>query len=169
MTFRAHKLAAGAALALLLLAGDAGAQNPQLRTIARTGLVTLYPGRTARLHLVQLAGSPVQPTQVTLRLIDDRGKQVARIDGELRANGTLRLSLRNPANADRAGVPIRAEATLRTSTNNFGTMPFLTLEIVDDRTLDLVAVESCPIPYDPRDPAGPTSGSCGCVFENDIL
>jgi hypothetical protein len=168
MTHRVLTIAATATLGLALLCAAASAQEQQLRTVARTGLFTLYPGRAARLHLVQLAGPPTLPTQVTLRLLDDRGRQVGRVDGELRVGGTLRLVVRNPPSGNRGGVPIRAEATLRTPATNVGTMPVMTLELVDERTLDVIPAASCPIAFDPRPQSGPV-GYCGCELVSDFV
>jgi hypothetical protein len=170
MRHRALSFAA-AVFALAALAPVAPAQAQKFRTVAKTGLFTLFPGHSARLHLVQLAGPPVQLTQVTLRLLDDRGRQVGVLTGELRARGVLHLTVQNPISGDRNGVLVRGEATLITKTNNFGTMPFLTLELVDEQTLTAIPAAACPIPYDPRGPTGPVGDSapCGCELVNDFV
>jgi hypothetical protein len=102
-------------------------------------------------------------------MFDDRNRVVGVVNGEMRPGKAVRLTIKSRPADDRRGVALRGQATLRTSTANAGTQRILTLELVNDRTLEVASVVSCPLAaYDPRAPSGPV-GYCGCHVVNDLL
>jgi hypothetical protein len=154
-----------ATLAFVAAASDA--QERQIRTVVRTGYSTLFPGHSVRVHVAQLAGGDPSNVEVTLKILNDRGAQLGQIQGVLHTGGTVRLTVRNPQNGDRSGTAVRGEAVLVTPETNIGRTAFLTLELLNDRTLDAVPATSCPIKYDPRGQTGPV-GNCGCELVSDF-
>jgi hypothetical protein len=148
----AAALAALVALAGLGPAPPAAAQEPLFRTVARTGLHGLHAGHSIHLNLVDVGTDDPAPTQVRLRLLGEDGRVLRRLDGELRPGQSLRLSLaRRGGGPSTAPLLVRAEATLTTPESNLAaTRPILTLELVNDKTLDTVPAATCPLAFDPR-------------------
>jgi hypothetical protein len=157
----------GAALAA---AAPASAQEERVRTVVRTGLYSLNRGHTAHLNLVDVGNrQEAAPTQVVLRLLDDRNRVVGRLAGVLRPGQPLRLAVPLPLAGNRSALVVRAEATLLTPVGNLGSSPILTFEMFNDRTLDSFTTTSCPVPYDPEGVGGRLSASCGgCQIDVEI-
>jgi len=153
--------------ALSLAAAASDAQVQQIRTVARTGYYTLLPGHSVRVHVAQLAGGDPSNVEVTLKILNDRGALLGQTQGVLHPGGTIRLTVRNPQSGDRSGIAVRGEAVLVTPETNIGRTAYLTLELLNDRTLDAVPATNCPIKYDPRGQTGPV-GNCGCELVSDF-
>jgi hypothetical protein len=117
------------------------------------------------LTVVDLGNRLVEPTQVRLRLLDGSGRVLARLEGELRPGQPLRLVAR--ARAERELPVVRAEATLETSLDNFGTTPIVTLELVNERSGDVAPAATCPLAYDPKGQSGPLL-NCECDVVSDF-
>jgi hypothetical protein len=155
-------LVAGALAALV----PAHAQEPQLRAVVRTGLYSLNRGHTAHLNLVDVGDrQQTTPTQVVLRLLDDRNRVVGRLSGVLRPGQPLRLAVPLPFGGNRAPLVVRAEAILLTAADNLASSPILTFEMFNDRTLDSFTSTTCLVPWDPEGVGGRVGFCGGCWID----
>ena len=112
--------------------------------------------------------SPSEPGRATPSQPLQRTRGEGRIAFE-EASGRTRLAELYQRGAAKVRLPRGttpgAEAVLVTSRANPGTAPVLTVEVVNQLTLDTFTTTSCAIPYDPKGTSGEVLGSCGgCHF-----
>lgn len=150
-----------AALAAASVAPPAQAEAGQVRTVASTGLFTLHGGHTVHLHLIDLGDRRAEATTAVLKLVDGQNRVVKRLRATLRPGKPLRLTMPGP---DSGPLVVRAEAVLLTGDTNLTTAPMLTVEVVNDATLDAFTTESCLVPFDPEGTGGRVLGDCGGCF-----
>lgn len=158
--FRRASLAALTSLVAIPCSAPLVAQGTSLQIVASTGLHTLAVRHTMRVRLVEVGEA--EPIEVELRLLDPEDRVVRSVRGVLAAGDPVQLSLQGPPQGARA---LRAEAVLVTTRSNLGTAPVLTVEVVNQQTLDSFTTTSCAIPYDPKGTSGEVLASCGgCHF-----
>lgn len=149
------------AITLLWLAGSALAAESSasvVRTTSSTGLITLHPGHSVALTLVETGGPAAQPGTVVLELLNKSDAVIARARGELRPGQPVRLSFDGPLTGS---LLLRARARVVTSIENLKSAPILTLEVFNDQTLDSFAVQTCRMKFDPKGTGGEVLGNCG--------
>ncbi len=154
------------------------AQDPdRVRKTASTGIFTLVPRQTVRLHLVDVGRSTALPSRVRLELRDDRGTLI----GSLRAPATLRpgtpvrLVLRSTTLlGSRTFLYVRAIAIIETDLDNPESAPIFTVEAHPEAPsgLGLTTEAKCPLKArdmdDPQPPRGPIyniDGDCEVLDE----
>lgn len=151
----------GIALTLLSLASSALAAESSasaVRTTSSTGLLTLHPGHSVALTLVETGGPAAQPGTVVLELLNKADAVIARARGELRPGQPVRLHFDGPISGS---LLLRARARVVTSIENLKSAPILTLEVFNDQTLDSFAVQACRMKFDPKGTGGEVLGNCG--------
>lgn len=167
MTFDLHGAwRRSAVLAALALSGAAGtsASEAHRHVEATTGLFGLYPRHTVVVSLVDLGRENAPPLDTELQLVGADDRPVARAEGRVKPGAPLTLTVdRRDVAPGRDRLPVRAVARVTPG----GEAPrklILTVEVVNNRSLDFTIAERCPLPgsEDPPPRLVPI-GDCGCV------
>lgn len=162
---------------LLAFGATASQAQERMRTTASTGIFTLVPKQTVRLHLVDVGRSTALSSKVRLELRDDRGTLI----GSLRAPATLRpgmpvhLVLRSTnLLGSRPFLYVRAIAIVESDHDNPESAPIFTVEAHPEAPggLGLTTEAKCPLKArdmdDPQPPRGPIyniDGDCEVLDE----
>ncbi len=160
-------------LLVLASATQVQAQN-RLRSTASTGIYTLLPNHTVRLHLVDVGPSTTPTSTARIELRDDRGTLLGFRTATLRPGSPVHLVLR-AANllGSRPFLYVRAVAVLETGIDNLKSVPIFSTEIHPEGPDDL-AIDSgtqCPMRNmgDPPTPMKPTYSCGGCDVIHDLV
>ncbi|MEP7011800.1 MAG: hypothetical protein ABJC13_15870 [Acidobacteriota bacterium] len=161
-------------LLLALGASTASLAQDRIRTTASTGIFTLSPRQTVRLHLVDAGRTGTHPSTARIELRDDRGTLLGFRTATLRPGVPLHLVLR-AANllGSRPFLYIRAIAVIETGVDNLLSGPVFSAEIQSEAADSLaITTAQCPI-ANMGDPPPPhmTERDCGggCDVIRDLL
>ncbi len=163
-------------LGLLLAFGASAASQAQdrLRTTASTGIFTLVPRQTVRLHLVDVGRSTALPSTARLELRDDRGTLIGSLrTTTLRPGTPVHLVLRSTSLlGSRPFLYVRAVAVIETALDNPESAPIFSAEAHPEAPggLALTSESKCPLhnmgdPPSPRMPIYNIDGECHVLFE----
>lgn len=163
---------------LLALGASAAsqAQDPdRVRTTASTGIFTLVPRQTVRLHLVDVGRSTALSSRVRFELRDDRGTLIGSLrPTTLRPGTPVHLVLRSTTLlGSRPFLYVRAIAILETDLDNPESAPIFTVEAHPEAPGGMFITTEVKCPLQPRDmddpqPHGPVysiDGDCEVVDE----
>lgn len=157
-------------LGLLLALGASSpspAQDPdRLRTVASSGIFTLSPRQTVRIHLVDTGRSTALPATARVELRDDRGTLLGFRTATLRPGSPIHLVLRT-ANllGSRSFLYARAVAVIEGPIMNPLSGPVFSVEIQPDPAVNVpnlpLKVAQCPMHNGGDTTNGPFEHSCG--------
>ncbi len=174
---RTHRLCRPFLFGLLFAAVTASAIHAQerVRTTASTGVFTLQPQQTVRLHLVDTGRTGTLPSTARIELRDDRGTLLGFRTATLRPGSPIHLVLR-AANllGSRPFLYVRAVAVIETGIDNFFSGPVLSVEFLPEGPSSLVAAQGtqCPLgnmgDLPPENKPVYTCGG-GCSVIRDLL
>ncbi|HXU30048.1 MAG TPA: hypothetical protein VN851_05670 [Thermoanaerobaculia bacterium] len=151
---------------LLALGASATAQaQDHLRSTASTGIFTLLPKQTVRLHLADVGRTTSTPTSARVELRDERGTLLGfRSITNLRPGVAIHLVLRS-ANllGSRAFLYVRAIAITDTEIDNLASAPIFSMDLepegADNLTLNVIP--PCPM-FNMGDPPTPQGSQRDC-------
>ncbi len=153
---------AGFAFALPALA----AAQVHLRSTATSGLFTLLPKQTLRLHLVDVGKLSPTATSARIELRDERGTLLGfRSTTNLRPGAAIHLVLRSTSLlGSRPSLYVRAIAITETEADNLASSPIFSLDAQPEGPDNLTIPVSPPCPMftmtDPPTPQG-SQRDCG--------
>lgn len=163
-------------LGLLLAFGTSAASQAQdhLRITASTGVFTLFPRQTVRLHLVDTGRAGALPSTARVELRDDRGTLLGFRTATLRPGAPIHLVLR-AANllGSRQFLYVRAVAVIEGPIENPLSGPVLSVEFQPEApgSLAIATGTQCPIPNMGPTTLPPFEHDCGggCDVVRDLV
>jgi len=154
----------GLLLAFATSAASQAQEPDRLRTTASTGIFTLFPRQTVRIHLVDTGRSGALPSTARIELRDDRGTLLGfRSTTTLRPGSPLHLVLRS-ANllGSRPFLYVRAVAVIEGPIENLLSGPVVSVEFHPDAAGNLpITVAQCPMHEGGDTTHPPYEHSCG--------